>query len=65
MSVKELERYLKPVSGSAMEMNQGYLTVIVTRLMDHVITEEMLVFTALVCDSWMEWELGSVLIIFV
>ena len=47
MLVKELERYLKQ-SGTVMEVNQGYLTVAVLGLESHVITEEMLLSTALV-----------------
>ena len=47
MWVKELERYLKQ-SGTVMDTSQGYLTVIITRLEHHVITEEMLVSTVLV-----------------
>ena len=45
--VKELERYLKQ-SGTVIKVNQSYLTVTILRLESHVITEEMLVSTALV-----------------
>ena len=48
MLVKDLERYLKQ-SGTVVVMNYGYLTVLIAmKLEKHVITEEMLVSTALV-----------------